>query len=327
MAATTELCQTTPIREWRDGLDVDAVVLVRGVERRHRRDGAPYLKLLLGDRTGLVPGVMWDADASGELPDEGAPARVLGRCADDPRYGRRLTVSAMHAVHPADVAWDTLLDGPCRPVAELEDDLDDLLHSISDPHLGRLTDALLGSQTLTGRRFRAAPAAKYNHHAYRHGLLEHSVDVARGASALSSVFGLNRDLAVCGALLHDIGKLDAYEADGHAVDLGDAGKLLGEIPLGYHRVRAEIERRPDFPPELAQHLLHIVLSHHGRLEFGSPVVPCTREAVLVHTVDNLSGQMGAFDRLEKETDPGARWSGFDRVLDTAACFGVASGAG
>ena len=141
-------------------------------------------------------------------------------------------------------------------------------------------------------------------------------------SALSPLCtpSIDRDLALAGALLHDIGKLDAYEDDPVAFDLTDAGRLEGEIPIGYYRVRRAIEQIPGFPEERAQALLHIVLSHHGLLEYGSPVVPCTREATLVHAMDELSGRLGAFERLERETRDGEAWSRYDHVLDTSAWF-------
>jgi 3'-5' exoribonuclease len=105
-----------------------------------------------------------------------------------------------------------------------------------------------------------------------------------------------------------------------AIELTDAGKLLGEIPLGYYLIRREIERIEGFPRADAEGLLHIVLSHHGKLEHGSPVVPCTREATLVHFIDNLGGNLGSFDRIEKTLADGARWSDFDRGISTSAYF-------
>jgi hypothetical protein len=123
-----------------------------------------------------------------------------------------------------------------------------------------------------------------------------------------------------GALLHDIGKLEAYTADPQNIDLTDAGRLQGEIPLGYYRIRRAIEDIDGFPAQLAQAVVHIILSHHGTLEHGSPVVPCTREATLVHMIDNLGGRLGSFDRLEKELAPGRRWSGFDRAIAGSAFF-------
>ena len=300
-----------------DGAEVERTLLVREVERRTKRDGAPFLRLVLSDRSGSVPAVMWD-DA---VARAGEPAHIVGCLAEHPRYGRQLTVAELGA--PMDpVDWAALLDGPERSTEELEQDLDLLVASVNDAHLQGLLRRLLGRETETGRRFRSVPAAKYHHHAYPHGLLDHSVAVAQLVSAAAATLsGVDRDVAVAGALLHDIGKLDAYEVSGGCAELADAGKLAGEIPLGYYRVRSAIEATPGFPSERAQAVLHVVLAHHGRLEFGSPVTPCTREATLVHAMDNLSGQMGAYDRLSKETMAGESWSRFDRVLEGSAFLG------
>jgi len=203
----------------------------------------------------------------------------------------------------------------------MEADLRDLLATIQSPHLRALLAEVFGESAETWRRFRDAPAAKRYHQAYRHGLLEHSLSVAQAVSAISATFpGIDRDVAVSGALLHDIGKLDAYTADPPAIDMTDAGKLQGEIALGYYHVRRVIEDLPGFPAELAAAVLHIILSHHGALEHGSPVVPCTREATLVHMIDNLGGRLGSFDRLEKELPDGSRWSAYDRALGAGAYF-------
>jgi len=154
-------------------------------------------------------------------------------------------------------------------------------------------------------------------------LLEHTVTVAQAVSALSAIFpGLDRDLAVSGALLHDIGKLDTYETIEDRIEMTDDGRLQGEIVLGYSLVRAEIDRHPAFPQPLRQALLHIILSHHGALEHGSPVVPCTREATLVHMADNLGSKLGSFDRIERGLDAGAQWANYDRGIGASAYFGL-----
>src|SRR3954469_3595871 len=214
-----------------------------------------------------------------------------------------------------------LIDGPRIPVERMEADLRALIATVQCAHLRALLERVFGQQTETWAQFREAPAAKRFHQAYRHGLLEHSLTVAQSVSAISATFGgVDRDVAVTGALLHDIGKLDAYTADPLAIEMTDLGKLQGEIPLGYYRVRRLIEELPGFPSELAAAVLHIILSHHGQLEHGSPVVPCTREATLVHMIDNLGGRLGTFDRLEKELAAGATWSGYDRALGGGAWF-------
>jgi 3'-5' exoribonuclease len=158
-------------------------------------------------------------------------------------------------------------------------------------------------------------------------LLEHTLLVAQAVSAISASFpGVDRDLAVAGALVHDIGKIEAYGLDPSAIDLTDDGKLHGEIPLGYYLVRRTIEQLDGFPWSLARALLHIILSHHGALENGSPVLPATREATVVHAIDNLGGKLGCFDRLEKGLLDGESWSPFDRALAGSAYFAAPNGA-
>jgi 3'-5' exoribonuclease len=311
------------VRELADGQEIDQVLLVRERERRTRRDGAEYLKLKLGDRTGSVTGMVWDrvAELAGAC-EAGAFVRVLARYEISPRYGPQLAVRNLRAALPQEFDHADLLDGPPRSAVQMEADLRALLATVQNPHLRLLLDRVLGPDAPTWPLFRDAPAAKRYHQAYRHGLLEHSLSVAQSVGLIAATFpGVDRDVAVTGALLHDIGKLEAYTADPCAIDMTDLGKLQGEIPLGYYRIRRLIEDVPGFPSELAAAVLHIILSHHGTLEHGSPVVPCTREATLVHMIDNLGGRLGSFDRLEKELPDGSRWSGYDRALGGGAWFG------
>ena len=311
------------VRELGDGQEIDQVLLVREYELRSRRDGGDYLRLSLADRTGVVAAVVWDGAAeAARACGPGACVRVAGRYGLHPRYGGQLTVRALRAAEPHEYDLADLTDGPPRSAAGMEADLRELIATVQDAHLRALLERVLGRDSPTWPLYRDAPAAKRYHQAYRHGLLEHSLSVAQAVSAISATFGgIDRDVAVTGALLHDIGKLDAYTADPLAIDLTDLGKLQGEIPLGYYRVRRIIEELPGFPRELAAAVLHIILSHHGQLEHGSPVVPCTREATLVHMIDNLGGRLGSFDRLEKELPDGSRWSPFDRALAGSAWFG------
>jgi 3'-5' exoribonuclease len=307
------------VREFVEGQEIDQVLLVRERELRTRRDGSELLRLTLADRSGAVTAIAPPGFAGAAAP--GGCVRVAGRYELHPRLGAQLALRDLRLADPGEYEPADLLDGPARAVDALEADLRELVATVQDPHLRALLDALLGSESATWPRYRDAPAAKRYHQAYRHGLLEHSVGVAQAVSAISATFGgIDRDVAVTGALLHDIGKLDAYTADPVAIDLTDLGRLQGEIPLGYYRVRRAIEDLHGFPAHLAAAVLHIILSHHGQLEHGSPVVPCTREATLVHMVDNLGGRLGSFDRLEKTLADGATWSGYDRALGAGAWF-------
>jgi 3'-5' exoribonuclease len=318
------------VRELTDGQEIDQVLVVRERERRARRDGREFLRLVLGDRTGTVTAMIWaDVAEHAGCCDAGACVRVTGRYGVHPRHGAELTVSALRPAEDHEYALDDLLDGPPRDADRMEADLRELVATVQDPHLRALLDSILGPGSPTWPQFRDAPAAKRYHQAYRHGLLEHCLGVAQAVSAISATFpGIDRDVAVTGALLHDIGKLEAYTDEGgrdQIIDLTDAGRLHGEIALGYYRIRRAIEDIEDFPSELAQAVGHIILSHHGTLEHGSPVVPCTREATLVHMIDNLGGRLGSFDRLEKELAPGRRWSGFDRAIGAGAFFSAREG--
>jgi len=310
------------VRELQDGSEVEQALLVREVEVRSRRDGAEYLKVVLGDKSGTVPAMVWDGVTEVRaLCEAGCPVFVSGRYSVHPRYGPQLAVQRLRAAEEGEYHLPDLLDGPPQPVPQMEADLRHLVSTIQNPWLARLLDRIFGEESPLWEAYRVAPAAKYYHQAYRHGLLEHSLSVAQAVSAIAATFtAVDRDVAVTGALLHDIGKLEAYTSDPTAIDMTDEGKLQGEIPLGYYRIRREIERVDGFPSDLAQAVLHIILSHHGALEHGSPVVPCTREATLVHMVDNLGGRLGSFDRIEKELPEGARWSGFDRALGGGAYF-------
>jgi 3'-5' exoribonuclease len=313
------------VREFTDGCEIEQALLVREVEVRSKRDGGEFLRVQLGDRTGAVVAMVWDPTAADrELLRAGVVVYVRARYSVHPRYGPQLTLGGWRAAAEGEYEAAELLDGPPRSAVQMEADLRELLATVHNDHLRRLLEAVFGERSELWACYRDAPAAKYYHQAYRHGLLEHSLSVAQAVGAIAATFpGIDRDVAVTGALLHDVGKLEAYTNDPQAIDLTDAGRLQGEIPLGYYRIRRLIEDLDGFPPQLAQAVLHIILSHHGALEHGSPVVPCTREATLVHMIDNLGGRLGSFDRLEKELPAGAAWSSFDKALGGGAWFPAA----
>jgi 3'-5' exoribonuclease len=311
------------LRELVAGQRVEGIFGVRERDLRQRRNGEPWLRLVLCDRSGNVEAVAWDeAETRFALAEPGSAVHVSGIFEVSERWGPKLKLAELRPAEPAEYRPEDLASGPQVPVDRLEGDLRQLLATIQDRQLGQLLDRFFGQGSRIWPRFREAPAAKLYHQAYRNGLLEHTLTVAQAVSAAAALFpGVDRDIAVSGALLHDIGKTEAYNDDPMAIDLTDAGRLHGEIPLGYYLVRREIEEIGGFEPALAQALLHIILSHHGALEHGSPVIPCTREAVLVHMIDNLGGKLGSFDRLERELPDGEQWSGFDRALEGSAFFG------
>jgi 3'-5' exoribonuclease len=307
-----------------EGDRVCGAFAVRERSRLSRRNGDDFLKLMVADRTGAVEAVAWEeVDALFELTAPGKVVWIEGPFSVHPQYGAKITIKTLRTAEAGDYDPAELTEASPVAIERLEADLRELIATVQNPQLRALLDRFLAPGSPVWERYRVAPAAKYYHQAYTHGLLEHSLSVAQAVGTVASAFpGIDRDLAVTGALLHDIGKTQAYNDDPLAIDLTDAGKLLGEIPLGYYLVRREIERLEGFDPSTAQALLHIILSHHGTLANGSPVTPSTREATLVHAMDNLGGKLGSFDRLERDLADGESWSRFDRALEGSAYFGL-----
>jgi 3'-5' exoribonuclease len=321
-ATMMESAPRVALRDLEDGQRVRGVYAVRERELRRKRNGEPWLRLSVGDATGTAEAVCWEeAEANYALCSAGSPIFVSGVFEVSERWGAKIKISSLREAEPHEYETEDLAAESEVSLELLERDLRALLSTIQNPQLRELLDVFFGEESATWRRFRDAPAAKVYHQAYRHGLLEHTLSVAQAVSAAANFFpGIDRDVAVTGALLHDIGKTVAYNDDPLAIDLTDAGRLQGEIPLGYYTVRRAIEDLPGFDPSLAQCVLHIILSHHGSLEHGSPVVPATREAVLVHMIDNLGGRLGSFDRIERQLPAGEAWSSFDRALSGSAFF-------
>ncbi len=311
-----------PVRDLADGDTVAGIFAVRERQRLTKKNGEDFIKLIVGDRTGTVEAVAWEeVEACFEAAAPGAIVHLEGRHKLHPQYGPSITITAIRAAEAAEFDPDEIAEGPQADVERLERDLRELIATVQEPMLRALLDRFFGADSPRWSRFRDAPAAKFYHQAYRHGLLDHTLSVAQGVGAAAALFpGIDRDVAVTGAVLHDIGKTEAYNDDPLAIDFTDLGRLQGEIPLGYYMVRREIEDIDGFDPELGQAILHIILSHHGALANGSPVVPATREAALVHAMDNLGGKLGSFDRIERELRDGESWSRFDRGIDSAAYF-------
>src|SRR4051794_34349511 len=159
------------VRELEDGAEIDQVFLVKEVEARQKRDGGEFLKLVLGDRSGSVPAMVWDGVAQfRDLCVAGTPVRVIGRYAAHPRYGPQVTIRAVRQAAPDSFDLADLLDGPPRSAEQMEVDLHELVATVRNPHLRELLDRFFGEDSAAWASYRSAPAAKFFHQAYRHGL-------------------------------------------------------------------------------------------------------------------------------------------------------------
>lgn len=308
------------IGELADGAEVAACYLVHDKQRKETKHGKPYLHVVLGDRSGTIEAKVWDdAERLDRLfvADDvvGVRARV-GSYQDRPQ----LTVTHLEVLTVGDDDLELFLPASPRDRAQMGRELDALIESVADAPLRTLLHRMVGRKTALGRQFRVHPAAKRNHHAYIGGLLEHSLSVARACDRLCAHYReqgarVDRDLLVTGALLHDVGKVRELQAS-RTFGYTDEGQLLGHIVIGLQMVAREAEQVPGIDADTLLHLQHLVASHQGRLEWASPKVPHTLEAILLHYADDLDSKMNpAIAMLAPVAEGG--WTPFDRNLDRA----------
>jgi len=299
-----------------EGQQVDDLFLVKAVRLAETRAGKPYLSLVFADRSGDIGGPAWDnAEALEKICIPGTVVRVCGSV-QTYRDRLQLRVDRIAAIDQADLKMEHYLAASSRNPASMESELDQRLSEITNPFVRKLLYKIF-HETEEGARFQHAPAAKGIHHAYRGGLLEHSLSMARVAALLAGHYRVvDKDLIIAGALLHDIGKTVELQNEVGVIDYTDIGRLKGHVVIGSEfiaDVAAEIE---DFPQELLVNLQHLVLSHHGRQEFGSPVVPMTAEALLLSFIDDMDAKMSLIDQLSAKlkTDK-PTWSDYQRSLE------------
>ena len=310
-----------------EGEAVTSFFLAKQIQVRQRRSGEPYLSLVLGDRTGEVAAVMWEGveEASKELT-EGDIVKVQGLLGSYQRE-RQLTITRLRKAAPEEIVLEDYLPRSAQDPAVLLARLREAVDGIREPHLTRLLRDLLADEAFAAA-FSAAPAAKSIHHAVLGGLLEHTVSVVGLCRLLADYYPVaDRDLLLAAAMLHDVGKVRELTWD-RVFDYTDAGRLLGHITLGALLVEERIRTIPDFPEDVAQRLLHCILSHHGELEWGSPRRPKTLEALVLHYAEDLDGKVNSFlSFAQSHPDPQRPgWTQFNKALDRYLYFGRAEAA-
>ncbi len=261
-------------------------------QMRTTAGGAAYLSLTLCDATGQVEARMWEPETAGQFAS-GDIVKLRGTVC---RYQDKLQIK-IDRLRRADPSADGAEYEAGDFAPKTEKNIDELwarltafVASFANPHLRALLQAFLDDPVVAGP-WREAPAAKALHHAWIGGLLEHVVALVEVCDRTAPFYPeVDRDLLLAGAMLHDIGKLHELRwgtTFGYTIE----GQLLGHITIGIGMVEAKIAALPEFPPRLRTLLLHLILSHHGRLEYGSPKLPMTAEALLLHYLDDLEAKM------------------------------------
>ncbi|RMG60585.1 MAG: HD domain-containing protein [Deltaproteobacteria bacterium] len=275
--------------------------------------GKPYLNITLRDKSGEIEGRVWDNVE--ELSSRFSAfdfVKVTGSLVN--HQGRyQVKVLDIEGVSGDEVDPADYIPSSEKPPEEMWEDLLSLVETLKDEKVKKFVRGVLTDEE-TREKFLTAPGGKRLHHDYRGGLLEHTLSVARICDFLSSHYeGVDRDMLLAGAILHDLGKTREI-LSGPSFEYTDEGKLLGHITLGASLLTAFQEREGILPPKRFTELLHIVISHHGELEYGSPKRPKTLEAVIVHFVENLDSKVNAFLSVLKEADEGAVWSDYQRMF-------------
>ena len=281
---------------------------------RNRQTGGKFLGMVFQDKTGDIGGVMWNnAIEIARVFEVGDVVSVRGRVQS---YQGRLQIQVDQVLPLREGDFNS-----ADLVAVNEDSEDNwekflaVLNSIKDPWLSKLRDLLL-EDTAFIEEFRHAAAAKKWHHEYRGGLVRHCHEMATIAETMCVLYpDLNRDLLLLSVFLHDAGKVDEMTHD-LVVDYTTAGKLIGHLQIGCDLVQEKMRLIEGFPEKLRLEILHCILSHHGELVNGSPMVPKTLEAIVLHHIDNLDAQAAAFTRIIREARAnGQEWSEYQPLIE------------
>jgi len=289
--------------------------LLRRMQLEPFRDAARgyFLTLILGDRSGQMLARVWEnAEELYHQLTQGDVVKVDGEVET---YLERTQIRVLRVRMASRGEYDIrdMLPASQRSPEEMQAELQFFIEEISDQHLAALVNSIYSDDHFY-RLFIQAPAARRIHHAYIHGLLEHTLELLKMANTLLEIYPqVNADLLVAGILLHDVGKVRefSWELD---IDYTTEGRLLGHVVMGDEIVSQAIAAIPDFPAELALSLRHMLLAHHGRYEWGSPRRPKTLEAIVLHHLENLSAQVNRFKLLLENRPAGQEWTEYDRLL-------------
>ena len=303
---------------------VDHFLLIKRIELRNTRTGSSYLSTELGDKTASMNANVWEGFS--EVADKakiGDIVKVVGSI-EEFQGALQIRVSSIKLAAPKDkVSPVDFLPVSQRNLEEMKNEFNQKIKNITNEFLSKLLKQIFSDERF--EKFCLAPAGKSWHHAYIHGLLEHTLEIIKICELMCEFHSeLNRDLLITGAMLHDIGKIIELSYNS-AFEYSDEGKLIGHIVIASMMVKDEIrqirlsteKKFPDFPKELEDNLLHLILSHQGKLEHASPVVPKTAEAIALYQADELSAKVNAYkNAINAEMKGDSSWTRFISLANT-----------
>ncbi len=303
------VAQLTPGQPFSD------VFLVSKKTVAETKAGKPYLALGLMDKTGEIEARIWENALQYENQAEEGCFVLVQAVAKPFREQMQLGVNALQRVDDAEVALADFMPASSRSPAEMAAELNAVIEGVGDLPLRNLLRVIFRGATLA--RFQQAPAAKKLHHAYIGGLIEHTLSVVGMAEKAAGHYPLvDRDMLIAGALLHDLAKIEEFDFARPPFGYTDRGRLVGHLVLGVELVRKAAAEVEGLRNEQVDRLLHIILSHHGRYDYGSPVLPMTPEAILLHHLDDIDAKMNSMEGLRaKMSGSGWQWTEYQRHLE------------
>jgi len=303
------------IRELEPNQVITGLFLVQHKDVRQKKSGEPYLSMMLADRTGELDAKMWDNAAEAlDAFERDDFVRVKGLYQIF-QNRPQLTVHKIAAVADSEVDFADYFPASARDRDEMFAELRTWIESIANPHLRALLETIFADDEIA-LAYRTAPAAKSVHHAWLGGLIEHVLSLCHLAKFTAAHYkDIDVDLLLAGVILHDIGKIRELSY-ARGFSYSTEGQLLGHIVIGMQMIHEKLRQVPDFPAPLRDLLIHMILSHHGEMEFGSPKVPMFAEAMLLHHLDNLDSKMECVRGLiERDRLVEGVWTGYSSALD------------
>jgi len=278
------------------------------------RSGKTYLSLRLMDKTGTIDAKVWEMNNDIQNFDEGDMIKIDGNIVTF-QNELQLKINKLRKSREGEYIAGNYIPTTEKDIDELYQEVLEIINSITHPQIRQLLEIIFVDDNVQAEAFKARSAAKHMHHAYMGGLIEHTLAVAQICDFMSGRYKhLNRDILMASALLHDIGKI--YELSQMPInDYTDDGQMLGHIVIGSEMVSAAVAQIPGFSHEVASLIKHSIIAHHGEYEYGSPKLPCTAEAILLHYADNMDAKLKTFEEaLDSDKTPGL-WTGYNRPLN------------
>ena len=293
---------------------ITSTFVVVSKQVKPKKTGEPYLALTLGDRTGQIEAKMWDNVEDFIAVFEQDDFLKIKGLINKYKNRFQLTIHKLRRMQDAEIDFSDYLPKTSKDIGELWRTLTDFIATFENPHLKALVELFLADPDIA-ERYRNAPAAKSLHHAYIGGLLDHVVSLFRSCDLLCRNYPqVNRDLLLTGAFLHDIGKIHELTYN-RSFSYSTRGQLLGHMIIELEMLQTKLAQLPDFPLNLKTLLEHLIISHHGQYDFGSPKLPMFPEALMLHYLDDLDSKMEAMRaQFQREADQEGPWTSYNASM-------------